>query len=183
MSYPNASQIRELCTELKFLSKIGEGEKIHVSSQSFQQSNSLWTWLVRMLSSESNKTTIKFVREKTNIAIDYCDQLLAQPQNRDLLDILRDDLEDCVASGTKKGLEELKKTYSNSAKANSELDEIIRYVRLKLNKYNETVGLTQRHYKVQMLNNQLNQIHSQIPQPFIPPPPENNDSQQNQDEY
>jgi hypothetical protein len=144
---PDASQVRELCTDLKFIAKIGEDEKIHVGSQSLQPAKSWWTVLVRLIQREDQKISLKYIRDKTDRAIAYCDQILsdrADTDSRDLLDMLRDDLEDCVVSGRKHGLEELHKTYAAKHKSTAELEEIIRYVRMKLAKYTVSVGATKR---------------------------------------
>lgn len=149
---PTAHQVRELCTDLKFISKIGEDEKVHVGTQSLQNANSWFTAFIRMITSESKQITLKYIKERTDRAIEFCEQLYDHrhdPDAKDLLDMLREDLEDCVTSGKKRGLEELQKTYSSKHKSTAEIEEIIRFVRLRLDRYNNVIGPTKKlsHYK------------------------------------
>lgn len=152
---PTAHQVRELCTELKFISKIGEDEKIRVGTKQVQCAKSWFTVFIRMLTGESNNHTLNYIREKTDRAIEYCDLLLLyhhDPNNRDLIDMLRDDLEDCVSYGKKRGLEELHKTYSDKQKPTAEIEEIVRYVRMKLDRYNKELGQTKKNIQSRMIN-------------------------------
>lgn len=180
---PSAPQVHELCSDLKFLAKIREGEKLYVSTKSLQVAKSWWTILSRMLTGESSRTTIGYIRDKVDRALEYCDQLAAElatpapgtpplsgsplmaplgtpltrftatgqaaatpghaaqqsgrADKRDLFNMLREDLGNCIVQGKKTGLEALLHTYTVAAnsKTMADLEVIIRNIRMKLHKY------------------------------------------------
>lgn len=185
---PSAPQVHELCSDLKFLAKIREGEKLYVSTKSLQVAKSWWTILSRMLTGESSRTTIGYIRDKVDRALEYCDQLAmelatlpppgtpprhgsplmaplgtplsrlasatltptatpapshqqhthpARADKRDLFNMLREDLGNCIVQGKKTGLEALLHTYTIAAnsKTMADLEVIIRNIRMKLHKY------------------------------------------------
>ena len=133
---PTASQVHDLCVDLKFIGKIGEDEKIHVGSKTIQPATTLFTRIMRMLSWEDNTVTIKYVLERTGRGLEFADQLateLHDPDKRDMFLMIREDLEGCVAPD--RGLGALHDTYLRKHAPASELEVIIRNIKMKLAKY------------------------------------------------
>jgi hypothetical protein len=134
---PTASQVHDLCVDLKFIGKISEDEKVHVGSKSLQPATTLLTRILRMISWEDNSVTIKYVIDKTGRAIEFCDQLLNELHDhdkRDMFRMVREDLEGCVAPD--RGLDALHNTYLKKHAPASELEVIVRNIKMKLVKYN-----------------------------------------------
>lgn len=149
---PTASQVHDLCTELKFIGKIVNDRKVDVASRSLQPAHTLWTSFMRMIRLEDNAATIKYVMDKTGRAIEFCDQLqseLHDHDKRNMFRMIREDLDCCIAPDH--GLDALHKTYSDKPAPASELEVIIRTIRMKLEKYNTLLP--------------------QLPSPQPPPPP------------
>lgn len=140
---PTASQVHDLCVDLKFIGKIGEDEKVHVGSKSLQPATTLLTRILRMLSWEDNTVTIKYLIDKTGRAIEFCDQLVTELHDhdkRDMFKMIREDLEGCVAPDH--GLDALHKTYLKKHAPASELEVITRNIKMKLVKYSLALPLT-----------------------------------------
>ena len=139
---PSAAQVHDLCCDLRFIGKIGEEQKVHVGTKSLQVANSFMTRLIRLVTWESNVVTIKYVRDKTDRAIEFCDQLcneFSDPDKRDAFLMIREDLQGCIALDV--GLDALHKTYAEKDGAASELEVIIRNIKMKLAKYHNLLSL------------------------------------------
>lgn len=133
---PTASQVHDLCSELRFIAKVGDEEKLHVGSKQIQPANDLLTRFLRLVTWETKEATIKFVQEKTGRALEFCEQLYlnaSDRDSRDLLQMLISDLNECIQSDH--GLEALVKTYQSKHKAAADLEVVIRNIRMKVVKY------------------------------------------------
>ena len=139
---PTASQIDDLCTELKLIARIVPDTKLHVGYRMLQPAQSLMTAFWRTLCSEDHQKTLKHVKEKTGRAMDFCDALLPQlhmPAHRDHFRMVRSDLSACVVQDC--GLRALRKTYDEKDQPAAELDVHIRKVVMRLEHYQQVLPI------------------------------------------
>jgi len=98
---------------------------------------------VRFLVREDNTITIRYLIEKIDRALEFCDYFskdLEDPDKLNMFLMIREDLEGCIAPD--KGLTALHKTYQGKHAPASELEVIIRNVKMKLKKYQPLVPPT-----------------------------------------
>jgi hypothetical protein len=138
---------RETLSNLKFICKIGKGEKINISMMCVQP-NSIFTTISRtILHQDNRKNTLLFTTQTINKAFVILKTLKTSSNvySNAMADNITKDLID-----SKSGLENLKYTYSNDVKFCCDIDTLLQIINARLGDYG--IEQDEPHEYIDLLN-------------------------------
>ena len=133
MDESNMSEINDITSKLKFLSKVQKNQKINVSGM-FVQLVGTMTSVRRFMQSESRTNTLNFVDNIVNTSITLIDNYNSKMSSSQKL-IITNIINDLIS--VKGGLRNLKYTYSDDIMFGSNIDTYLQLIDVKMKETKE----------------------------------------------